>query len=68
MIDLSCYQDVNGDGTIDTSLLGPDIVLAHAKDLSRDGDAGHEAAEGPHDEKDEHAPAAPAPAPAPAAK
>lgn len=25
-------------------LLGPDIVLAHAKDLSRDGDAGHEAA------------------------
>ena len=25
-------------------LLGPDIVLAHAKDLSHDGDAGHEAA------------------------
>ena len=25
-------------------LLGPDIVLAHAKDLSRDGEAGHEAA------------------------
>ncbi|MCS6826612.1 MAG: sugar phosphate isomerase/epimerase [Caldilinea sp.] len=25
-------------------LLGKDIVLAHAKDLSRDGDAGHEAA------------------------
>lgn len=25
-------------------LLGDDIVLAHAKDLSRDGDAGHEAA------------------------
>ncbi len=25
-------------------LLGPDIVLAHAKDLSWDGDAGHEAA------------------------
>jgi sugar phosphate isomerase/epimerase len=25
-------------------LLGPDIVLAHAKDLSRDGAAGHEAA------------------------
>ena len=24
--------------------LGPDIVLAHAKDLSRDGEAGHEAA------------------------
>ncbi len=26
------------------ALLGPDIVLAHAKDLSRDGEAGHEAA------------------------
>ncbi len=26
------------------SLLGPDIVLAHAKDLSRDGEAGQEAA------------------------
>jgi sugar phosphate isomerase/epimerase len=26
------------------ALLGKDIVLAHAKDLSRDGDAGHEAA------------------------
>jgi sugar phosphate isomerase/epimerase len=26
------------------TLLGPDIVLAHAKDLSRDGEAGHEAA------------------------
>lgn len=26
------------------ALLGDDIVLAHAKDLSRDGDAGHEAA------------------------
>jgi sugar phosphate isomerase/epimerase len=25
-------------------LLGPDIVLAHAKDLSRDGEAGHQAA------------------------
>jgi len=25
-------------------LLGGDIALAHAKDLSRDGDAGHEAA------------------------
>lgn len=25
-------------------LLGPDIALAHAKDLSRDGEAGHEAA------------------------
>jgi len=25
-------------------VLGPDIVLAHAKDLSHDGDAGHEAA------------------------
>ena len=26
------------------ALLGPDIVLAHAKDLSHDGEAGHEAA------------------------
>jgi sugar phosphate isomerase/epimerase len=26
------------------ALLGPEIVLAHAKDLNRDGDAGHEAA------------------------
>ena len=26
------------------ALIGKDIVLAHAKDLSRDGDAGHEAA------------------------
>ena len=26
------------------ALLGDDIVIAHAKDLSRDGDAGHEAA------------------------
>src|SRR5205085_9742453 len=26
------------------ALLGPDIALAHAKDLSRDGEAGHEAA------------------------
>jgi sugar phosphate isomerase/epimerase len=26
------------------TLLGPDIVLAHAKDLSHDGEAGHEAA------------------------
>ena len=25
-------------------ILGPDIVMAHAKDLSQDGDAGHEAA------------------------
>ena len=25
-------------------LLGPDLVLAHAKDLSRDGEAGHQAA------------------------
>lgn len=25
-------------------LLGPDIIMAHAKDLSRDGEAGHEAA------------------------
>ena len=26
------------------ALVGRDIVMAHAKDLSRDGDAGHEAA------------------------
>jgi sugar phosphate isomerase/epimerase len=26
------------------ALIGKDIVLAHAKDLSHDGDAGHEAA------------------------
>jgi hypothetical protein len=27
MIAMSCYQDVNGDGTVDTNLLGPDIVF-----------------------------------------
>jgi hypothetical protein len=27
MVALSCYQDVNGDGTIDTNLLGPDVVF-----------------------------------------
>jgi hypothetical protein len=27
MVDLQCYQDVNGDGTVDTNLLGPDIVF-----------------------------------------
>jgi hypothetical protein len=26
MVAVSCYQDVNGDGTIDTSLSGPDVV------------------------------------------
>ena len=26
MVGTSCYQDVNGDGTIDTSLTGPDLV------------------------------------------
>jgi hypothetical protein len=26
MVALSCFQDVNGDGTVDTSLTGPDIV------------------------------------------
>jgi hypothetical protein len=26
MVATSCYQDVNGDGTIDTNLLGPDVV------------------------------------------
>src|SRR5262249_4058485 len=28
MIVTSCYQDVNGDGTVDTDLLGPDIVYS----------------------------------------
>jgi len=28
MVALSCYQDVNGDGKIDTSILGPDIVFS----------------------------------------
>ena len=28
MVALSCYQDVNGDGTVDTNLLGPDIVFS----------------------------------------
>ena len=28
MVDLTCYQDVNGDGFVDTSLLGPDIVFS----------------------------------------
>ena len=28
MVAVSCYQDVNLDGTIDTNLLGPDIVYA----------------------------------------
>jgi hypothetical protein len=28
MVVTSCYQDVNGDGTIDTNLLGPDIVYS----------------------------------------
>jgi hypothetical protein len=27
MVDLQCFQDVNGDGTIDTSLSGPDVVF-----------------------------------------
>ena len=27
MIALSCYQDVNRDGTVDTNLLGPDVVF-----------------------------------------
>ena len=27
MVDLQCYQDVNGDGKVDTSLLGPDVVF-----------------------------------------
>jgi hypothetical protein len=28
MVAVSCYQDVNGDGAVDTNLLGPDIVYA----------------------------------------
>ena len=28
MIAVSCYQDVNGDGAIDTNMLGPDIVYS----------------------------------------
>jgi hypothetical protein len=28
MVDLTCYQDVNGDGVVDTSLHGPDIVYS----------------------------------------
>jgi hypothetical protein len=30
MVALSCYQDVNGDGKVDTNLLGPDIVFANS--------------------------------------
>jgi hypothetical protein len=28
MVVTSCYQDVNGDGSVDTNLLGPDIVYS----------------------------------------
>ena len=28
MVAVTCYQDVNGDGTVDTNLLGPDIVYS----------------------------------------
>jgi hypothetical protein len=28
MVDVTCYQDVNGDGKVDTTLLGPDIVFS----------------------------------------
>ena len=28
MVAVTCYQDVNEDGTIDTRILGPDIVLS----------------------------------------
>jgi hypothetical protein len=28
MVIVSCYQDVNGDGTVDTNMLGPDIVYS----------------------------------------
>ena len=27
MVNVSCYQDVNGDGVIDTTLAGPDLVF-----------------------------------------
>ena len=27
MVSLTCYQDVNGDGKVDTNLFGPDIVF-----------------------------------------
>jgi hypothetical protein len=27
MVAVSCYQDVNGDGTVDTNLFGPDVVF-----------------------------------------
>ena len=27
MVALTCYQDVNGDGTVDTNMFGPDIVF-----------------------------------------
>ena len=27
MVAVSCYQDVNGDGTVDTNLMGPDLVF-----------------------------------------
>jgi hypothetical protein len=28
MVVTSCYQDVNGDGVVDTNMLGPDIVYS----------------------------------------
>jgi hypothetical protein len=28
MVAVSCYQDVNGDGAVDTNLMGPDIVYS----------------------------------------
>jgi hypothetical protein len=33
---VSCYQDVNGDGNIDTSIVGPDVVFT---DLEKPGTA-----------------------------
>ena len=27
MVAVSCYQDVNGDGSVDTTLMGPDLVF-----------------------------------------
>jgi len=29
MVELSCYQDVNGDGSVDMNLAGPELVHLH---------------------------------------
>ena len=36
MVAISCYQDVNGDGVVDTNLLGPDIVFTQLDRPSAD--------------------------------